>query len=68
MDDKSRYKITKDFAEMVSSLYLATIEAGGYPDFDLEHMTAIDLIAFLAPNNIRFVYVPPSSSVKERLK
>ena len=56
MDDEQRYRITKDVAEMTGSLYRAVVDAGGYPGFDLENMTVMELISLLAPNKIRFFY------------
>ena len=52
-------KLNKDFWDMLDSLQLSLRKAGGLP-FDrkrLEKLSAVDLLAGLAPNHIRFTYV-----------
>ncbi len=43
-------------ADVTASLYLAILQAGGIPPSNLLDMSVLELLALIAPNNIRFVY------------
>lgn len=57
----NRLYITKNVIELYASLRHAIEQAGGNPDFicspkELQYQTALELLANLAVNNIRFFY------------